>query len=140
MLSLSEYNTEYEIKSFINLISKTWDELMIELLNEPENFNTKLINLILYILYKQELIKMFNNIEDTELDKPTNILNFNDLDNENVALSYLIKINKTAAKITIQKYKKYFENVIENRHYDWDEIQSIVEQTLTKYLENNKDK
>lgn len=140
MLGLSEYNTEYEIKSFINLISKTWDELMIELLNEPENFNIKLINLILYILYKQELIKMFNNIEDTDLDKPTNILNFNDLDNENVALSYLIKINKTAAKITIQKYKKYFENVIENRHYDWDEIQSIVEQTLTKYLENNKDK
>lgn len=138
MLGLSEYNTEYEIKSFINLISKTWDELMIELLNEPENFNTKLINLILYILYKQELIKMFNNIEDTELDKPTNILNFNDLDNENVALSYLIKINKTAAKITIQKYKKYFENVIENRHYDWDEIQSIVEQTLTEYLKNNK--
>lgn len=140
MLSLSEYNTEYEIKSFINLISKTCDELIMELLNEPENFNTKLINLILYILYKQELIKMFNNIEDTELDKPTNILNFNDLDNENVALNYLIKINKTAAKITIQKYKKYFENVIENRHYDWDEIQSIVEQTLTKYLENNKDK
>lgn len=140
MLSLSEYNTEYEIKSFINLISKNCDELIIELLNEPENFSEKLITPILYVLYKQELIKLFNNIEDIDTNEFTNILNFNNLDDENISLEYLIQINKAAAKITIQKYKKYFENVIENRHYEWNEIQSIVVQTLTKYLENNKDK
>jgi len=140
MLGLSEYNTEYEIKSFINLISKTCDELMIELLNEPENFSEGLMNPILYVLYKQELIKLFNNIEDIDTNEFTNILNFNNLNDENFSLEYLIQINKMAAKITIQKYKKYFENVIENRHYEWNEIQSIVVQTLTEYLENNKDK
>ena len=138
MLSLSEYNTEYEIKSFINLISKTCDELIIELLNEPENFSEKLITPILYVLYKQELIKLFNNIEDIDTNEFTNILNFNNLDDENISLKYLIQINKAAAKITIQKYKKYFENVIENRHYEWNEIQLIVVQTLTEYLKNNK--
>ena len=140
MLSLSEYNTEYEIKSFINLISKTCDELIIELLNEPENFSEKLINLILYILYKQELIKLFNDTKDIDTNELTDILNFNNLDDENLSLKYLIQINRKAAKITIQKYKKYFENIIENRHYEWNEIQSIVIQVLTEYLEDNKNK
>lgn len=140
MLSLSEYNIEYEIKSFINLISKTCDELIIELLNEPENFSEKLINPILYILYKQELIKLFNDTKDIDTNELTDILNFDNLDDENLSLKYLIQINRKAAKITIQKYKKYFENVIENRHYEWNEIQSIVIQALTEYLEDNKNK
>jgi len=138
MLSLSEYNTEYEIQSFINLISKTCDELIIELLNEPENFSEKLMNPILYVLYKQELIKLFNNTKDTNLNEFTDIFDLNALDDENLALKYLIKMNKMAAKRTIQKYQQYFESKIENRHYEWNEIQSIVVQTLTEYLKNNK--
>lgn len=140
MLSLSEYNTEYEIKSFINLISKTCDELLIELLNEPENFSEQLMNPILYVLYKQELIKLFNNTKDTDLNEFIDISDLNSLADENLALKYLIQINKMAAKRTIQKYQQYFENKIENRHYEWHEIQSIVIQALTEYLESNKNK
>ena len=140
MLGLSEYNTEYEIKSFINLISKTCDELIMELLNESENFSEKLMNPILYVLYEQELIKLFNNTKDINLDEFTDIFDLNSLDNENLVLKYLIKMSKMAAKRTIQKYQQYFESKIENRHYEWHEIQSIVIQALTEYLEDNKNK
>lgn len=116
MLSLSEYSMEYEIKSFINLISKTCDELIIELLDEPEDLNEKLMAPILHVLYKQALIKLFNNIENA--DESTNIFTFDDLCKEDFALTCLIKMNKMTAKRTVQKYKVYFENKIENRRYE----------------------
>lgn len=132
MFSLEDASEKYFVQNYINVLSSTCEELIISALEEEDpsqGFSKAIEN----VIYKQVLINFFNKkvIEEVELTQEDLI---NAMFNEEGVYRFLIITAKNGARKMIDKYKHLFESQIENRHYEWQEIQSIVVEAFKDYL------